>query len=226
MSSKDGATLDPRSFNEFPRPYRTDIILGARRKDYATQISATPEELKELAKRFSLSNISKLDADVVLKKDHPMRGGGSNGMGDFVVVRGDVIASVTETCVRTNEDFDIEVEFTLSVMVRACVVQGTEVEMMEGTDSARNTGSKSRKKKRKGKNLGVNGQRLDQMQVREIEDLIQGADEELEVVEDLAIMGSDGVLDLGELVAQTMRLKLDPYPKKPGTEPVTYSITG
>jgi len=147
-------------------------------------------------------------------------------MGDFVQVRGDVIASVTQTCVRTNEDFDIEFEFNLSVMVRACVVQGMEVDLMEEVDGVRSAGTKARKKKKKAKNLGVNGQRLDQMKIREIEDLIQGVDEDMEIVEDLAIMGSDGILDVGELVAQTFRLKLDPYPKKPGTEPVRYSITG
>jgi len=151
-----------------------------------------------------------------------MRGGGSNGMGDFVQVRGDVIASVTQTCVRTNEDFDIEFEFELAVMVRACVVEGREVEGVEEVDGVR----KKKKNKKKAKNLGVNGQRLDQMKIREIEDLIQGVDEDMEIVEDLAIMGSDGILDVGELVAQTFRLKLDPYPKKPGTEPVRYSITG
>merc|ERR1711935_280055 len=105
------------------------------------------------------------------------------------------------------------------------VVQGMEVDLMEEVDGVRSAGNKARKKKKKAKNLGVNGQRLDQMKIREIEDLIQGVDEDMEIVEDLAIMGNDGVLDVGELVAQTFRLKLDPYPKKPGTEPVRYSIT-
>ena len=64
------------------------------------------------------------------------------------------------------------------------------------------------------------------MKMTEIEGLLQGADDDEEVIEDLAIFGNDGILDSGELVAQSFRLKLDPYPKKPGTEAVTYSITG
>ena len=64
------------------------------------------------------------------------------------------------------------------------------------------------------------------MKMTEIEGLLQGADDDEEVIEDLAIFGNDGILDAGELVAQSFRLKLDPYPKKLGTEAVTYSITG
>merc|ERR1740124_1559678 len=184
MSSDEKFTrTEPRSLNEFSRPYRTEIVLGARRREYATQISATPEELERLAKRFSLSKISKLDADIVLKRDQPVRGGGGGGVGDFVQVRGDVVASVTQTCVRTNEDFEVELEFNLAVIVRACIVQGFNE---------------------------IGGSTV----------------EDMEVVEDLAIFADDGILDAGELVAQSFRLKLDPYPKKPGTEPVSYSITG
>jgi len=232
MSSDEKFTrTEPRSLNEFSRPYRTEIVLGARRREYATQISATPEELERLAKRFSLSKISKLDADIVLKRDQPVRGGGGGGMGDFVQVRGDVVASVTQTCVRTNEDFEVELEFNLAVIVRACIVQGfneiggSTVEDMDD-DLPKKVKETRKRKKRRGKNLGTNGQALDQMKMTEIEGLLQGADEDEEVVEDLAIFADDGILDAGELVAQSFRLKLDPYPKKPGTEPVSYSITG
>ena len=50
--------------------------------------------------------------------------------------------------------------------------------------------------------------------------------EEDDLVEDEAVMGRDGVLDAGELVAQLFRLKLDPYPKKPGTKPIRLSFSG
>ena len=74
--------------------------------------------------------------------------------------------------------------------------------------------------------MGDNKQSLNEMRMKEIEELLQDFDIEEEVVEDENIFGTDGILDVGELVAQTFRLKLDPYPKKPGSEPVSYSITG
>ena len=41
------------------------------------------------------------------------------------------------------------------------------------------------------------------------------------IVEDLAIFSSvTGILDVGELIAQSFWLQLDPFPKKPGTRPV------
>jgi len=70
------------------------------------------------------------------------------------------------------------------------------------------------------------GGNLDDMRMKEFEDLLQEFDLEEDIIEDENIFGLDGVLDIGELVAQTFRLKLDPYPKKPGSEPVSYSITG
>lgn len=86
-----------------------------------------------------------------------------------------------------------------------------------------------KKQKKRGRKNDVNmrdGGNLDDMRMKEIEDLLQEFDLEEDIVEDENIFGLDGVLDIGELVAQTFRLKLDPYPKKPGSEPVSYSITG
>jgi len=34
------------------------------------------------------------------------------------------------------------------------------------------------------------------------------------------------MLDMGELVSQTFWLNLDPYPKKPGSGPVEFTISG
>ena len=122
--------------NEFSRPIHTDIILSPRssRRKYNQQISATTNELQNLAKRFSLSNISKLDANLILTKDDSRLssssssskvsfGGSSSSSntnsGCCIVVQGDVIAHVTQTCVRTNEDFDVEFEFSIYSIVRA-----------------------------------------------------------------------------------------------------------
>ena len=45
------------------------------------------------------------------------------------------------------------------------------------------------------------------------------------IVEDLAIFSSvTGILDVGELIAQSFWLQLDPFPKKPGTRPVQMEL--
>mmetsp|Transcript_20844 Transcript_20844/g.31295 ORF Transcript_20844/g.31295 Transcript_20844/m.31295 type:complete len:126 (-) Transcript_20844:22-399(-) len=71
---------------------------------------------------------------------------------------------------------------------------------------------------------GNNG--LNDFNMKQIENLLQEFDTEDDIFEDENVMGSDGMLDVGELVSQMFRLKLDPYPKKPGSEPVRYSISG
>jgi len=48
-----------------------------------------------------------------------------------------------------------------------------------------------------------------------------------DLVEDEAVYSlSSEQLDVGELIAQTFWLQLDPYPKKPGTDPVVWEISG
>jgi hypothetical protein len=88
-------------------------------------------------------------------------------------------------------------------------------------------GKKGKKKRRGGGGGNINkGAALNDMRMKEIESLLQEFDTEDDVFEDENVLGSNGVLDVGELVAQMFRLKLDPYPKKPGSEPVSYSISG
>lgn len=222
--------------NEFSRPLRTEAVLGPRRKEYKVEIAAKGEELEGLAKRFSLSNIKKLSAGLVLTKDR------TNGSADVecIQVKGDITATVTQTCVRTNEDFEVDLEFDLNAIVRSCGIievdelpvelGGMSAAELEGAlggggNASRKKGN-NKKKKRKRVDMGDNKQSLNEMRMKEIEELLQDFDIEEEVVEDENIFGTDGMLDVGELVAQTFRLKLDPYPKKPGSEPVSYSITG
>jgi hypothetical protein len=100
---------------------------------------------------------------------------------------------------------------------------------LEGALNAGGGSNRRKKQKKRGRKNDVNmrdGGNLDDMRMKEIEDLLQEFDLEEDIIEDENIFGLDGVLDIGELVAQTFRLKLDPYPKKPGSEPVSYSITG
>lgn len=62
--------------------------------------------------------------------------------------------------------------------------------------------------------------------MKALQDMLQEFDVEEDVVEDEAVLGPDGYIDIGELVAQLFRLKLDPYPKKPGSKPINLSFSG
>lgn len=92
--------------------------------------------------------------------------------------------------------------------------------------------TKKRNKNKRGEkrlnkeNGGVKTQALQQMDIMEIQKLLQDIDVEDDVMEDEAIYSADGILDIGELVAQMFWLKLDPYPRKPGSNFVQKSITG
>ncbi len=70
---------------------------------------------------------------------------------------------------------------------------------------------------------------LDEMALTALQELMEeyDAEEKLEeVIEDENIYNDDdGVLDVGELVAQLFRANLDPYPKKPGTKPINISFS-
>ena len=52
-----------RPENEFSRTYRVESVLGSKQRDYQASIDASDDELVELAKRFDLSNIEKLQAE-------------------------------------------------------------------------------------------------------------------------------------------------------------------
>jgi hypothetical protein len=120
-SSSDGGVKRPE--NEFSRRYRTEAVLpggGRAGRDYRVSVSASEEERGALATRFRLSEIARLDADVVLRRDKS----GSAYDSDCIHIDGTVLAAVTQKCVRTNEDFDVNLEFDVSAAVRP--VQSTE----------------------------------------------------------------------------------------------------
>ena len=241
-SSSSSSSSSP---NEFSRPIHTDVILSPRssRRTHHTQITANENELQNLAERFSLSKISKLDADLTLTKDSSRSGSSSSTSrsstndGICIQVKGDVISQVTQRCVRTNEEFEVDLEFSILSIVRASNVRemkqtqelgGMSIAQIEGQlTGGGNRGGKNKKgKKKRGGNSYGNGGTLNDMNMKEIENMLQEFDLDDDTFEDENVLGPDGVIDVGELVAQMFRLKLDPYPKKPGSEPVSYTITG
>jgi uncharacterized metal-binding protein YceD (DUF177 family) len=136
-----------------------------------------------------------------------------------VEVQGTIVAHLTQTCVRTNEDFEVDVEFPVESVVKP--MSNTFVFEEQGEDKP----AKATKKPTK-----LRSDRLYNMNdIMELQEVLGRIDEEEDstVVEDEAVYSlATGSLDVGELVAQTFWLNLDPYPKKPGTGPMEISISG
>jgi len=53
---------------------------------------------------------------------------------------------------------------------------------------------------------------------------MQGFDIQDDIIEDSSVY-DNGTIDVGELVAQIFRVKLDPFPKKPGTDPISLEFS-
>lgn len=217
--------------NEFARPLSTESILktagGKRRvnKDYTIHLEATQAECQALAVRFGLSRIDELQADLSVRRPpQEVAGGYTNGL-VAVQVEGIVFAKVTQTCVRTNDDFEVDVEFPLSAIVKPIThkKQKSEEEEIILRELKRSGGSSAEKN-------GVKADSLNNLNdAHQLQKLLQEiqSDEIDHIIEDESIYSADsGKLDLGELVAQTFWLQLDPYPKKPGTNPISFSISG
>lgn len=211
--------------NEFSRTLQPDRVLKTRRggSGYAVTVSADPTECKALAIRFDLSEIASLSADLQLR---PELIGATGGGG--VEVEGSCRATVTQRCVRTNEEFQVDLEFPLYCIVRpvlplAQLLAQNSLDNDNGDDSSRGKGATTKRT-----NYRPQDRNMDEMDVMELQRMLQLdiSDEDDVLMEDEAIYCYDGLMDVGELVAQLFWLKLDPYPKKPGTNPVQRSITG
>eukprot|EP00980_Cylindrotheca_fusiformis_P012462 scaffold3055_cov143-Cylindrotheca_fusiformis.AAC.3 len=210
--------------NEFSRKLDTDKILktasGNRRRarDYALQIAAEKEEREKLATRFDLKMLHGLWADVSVRPCEAHRHSKSRGL-IAVFVEGTVNANLTQTCVRTNDDFLVNVEFTFQSVVKP---------IANNFLSEDNDGFEKTDKVARGKRL-KNNQMMNLDDIVKFQDIledVQEGDDDL-LIEDESIYSLlTGTLDVGELVAQLFWLHLDPYPKKPGSDPIEISITG
>lgn len=189
--------------NEFSRTIQPSRVLKNKRSGFHTmKIVANEQECADLAKRFALSDISSLGADVVLRPEW-IGTSVSNG----VEVEGSCQATVTQRCVRTNEEFVVDLNFPVYCIVRPVLPMGQEVDEAPSLERTRN----------------INMSDLDALQLQKM--LIE-SDETEDLMEDENIYVVEGSLDVGELISQLFWLKLDPYPKKPGTDPIQRSITG
>ena len=146
-----------------------------------------------------------------------------------VEVEGTVIAAVTQTCVRTNENFNVDLEFPVFAVVRpiASLSDDTEEDDLSELEGYFEEERRSKKKNKKDSKAVPHAERnMNEMDMAELQRLLQDFDLDDDVLEDENIYSMDGVIDIGELVSQILYLQLDPYPKKPGTYPIRTSITG
>jgi len=141
---------------EFSRPYRLDALAGEPR---SVHIEADSAECEALALRFRIVAIGALAADAQLSR-----------RGEAVAATGTLRASVTQSCIATDEAVEQRLEEPFQIEFRP-------------PPEAR-------------------------------------ADEEVELVADEldVVFYEDGAIDLGEAVAQTLLLALNPYPRSPAAE--------
>lgn len=239
------------SKNEFSRTIRVNKWFGTgggsagpnnrRNKSMNLSVSATSSEREALATRFRLSNISALSAEVVVQ---PAVGDADDS--GSIEAAGTITAQVTQTCVRTNEGFDVDLEFTFHTVLRAMEAVGSsggasaesqlsdgELAALEaaakldggGRQQRKRKGGGGKQKRDKGVRGGQSSRDLDAMGMKELQNILQEYEVQDEIIEDESCFCTDGIVDVGEIVAQMFRSKLDPYPKKPGTDPVSYSFT-
>jgi len=201
--------------NEFSRLVEPERILKTKSTIFQQEIKAEDDECDALAKRFDLPALALLEADVILKNEKSSDRG--------IEVDGMVRTRVTRTCVRTNEDFEQELEIPIFAIVRPVVPISTvsapdedlPPEVLAYMDTLKK--KKSKTQEREINNVGM--LELQRMLERDI------SEEDDVLMEDESIYSTMSQLDLGELIAQLFWLSLDPYPKKPGTDPVEYSVT-
>ena len=249
--------------NEFSRPLNTDRILktssGKQRRtyrEYETTIEATPDECLALAQRFDLRQLSSLQAELSLSlPPHLNSATTATATNSYLTVQveGSILANITQTCVRTNEDFDMTVEFPVLAIVKPVSFNNLawkDIGDKDSSPAASLEKKKSKNSSRSRKSAAVDMADLQQLIEEQstssprpssskknrnnINNNFDDFDDDgfdyfgaEEIVEDESIYSaSNGILDVGELVAQTFYLNLDRYPKKPGTGPLEYTISG
>jgi hypothetical protein len=228
------AVSDCFAANEFSRLMDPERFLkvysgspnSRNRREHHMQLEATDEECEALAQRFDLPALGPLKADMTLRPASSSSG---------VEVEGALKATLTQRCVRTNEDFSVAVEFPLYAIVRpvvplqmtGVVAADDEEEADQEDDEALYASLDDDKVLRRQKRT-PNLQTLDVFQLQQILQDDDGENEDLAdvLMEDQAIYPAGGPLDVGELAAQLFWLQLDPYPKKPGSEAVRITISG
>jgi hypothetical protein len=264
-AAKKKMVADSRPRNEFSRTIQPDRIIritrGGASSSFRMSLQANETECQDLAKRFGLTNVSKLEASVLLRPES--LGGGSSGSGSGsaaaaatsvvdlfggVEAHGTVLATITQVCVRTNEKFQVDLEFPLYAIVRPTIGVGSsqyynsysddddddidvnvneddEYEAVKNSDNSKGNNNNNNNKKRKKSSRGsksASNNNLNEMDLLQLQRMMQEDIISMEnndaLMQDESIYPAGGLLDVGELVTQLFFLNIDPYPKKPGTD--------
>lgn len=216
--------------NEFSRKVQPERILKSRR-DFVMDLEASESERAALAARFDLAEIGALRASVSLIPESASRGTG-------IQAHGSVTATVTQRCVRTSEAFQVDVEFPVEALIRPVRPLLSSISFVgdiEDSEGMRESRSSQRSMRNNNSRKSDRSNSFDSMDLSELQGLLEYAENEesgsLEsssttLMEDEAIYSTESLLDVGELISQLFWLQLDPYPKKGGSGPVQFSITG
>jgi hypothetical protein len=230
--------------NEFSRTFQIDRILKTRKGAngisnsnyfYPVAIEANEMECIALARRFDLSSINNLSASLQLRPSSLNTGGIGSGS---IEVEGVCKSVVVQRCVRTNEDFEVALEFPIYSVVRPVIPNNNGILQQDSSSTIgsyqqnNEYGENNEVRKMKTSNkksYRIADRNIDEMDVMELQRMLQSDmnhDNDV-LMEDEAIYSvNDGQIDVGELVSQLFWFTLDPYPKKPGTDPIQRSITG
>ena len=223
-------------------------------------VTATKEECDALAERFGLSRLDSLEADLRIMPcivQQQLTTGGkasrasligsdiSSSSSDVVDVEGTIKAHVQHVCVRSGDEFEMDVEFPFYSTVYP--VSGNDNFL---NDNIRNRGAqnddnvpkkkKKTKKSKRSKNASLNSGSggsivVDLNDVFDLQAAIKASEAALRdddgfgdidaaaaaiPFEDEAVYCTfpDLTLDVGELVAQSFYTQLDPYPVKDKAE--------
>eukprot|EP00533_Pseudo-nitzschia_delicatissima_P012363 CAMPEP_0197271532 /NCGR_PEP_ID=MMETSP1432-20130617/8658_1 /TAXON_ID=44447 /ORGANISM="Pseudo-nitzschia delicatissima, Strain UNC1205" /LENGTH=304 /DNA_ID=CAMNT_0042736957 /DNA_START=169 /DNA_END=1083 /DNA_ORIENTATION=+ len=246
-NSANSRTNSAFAMNEFSRILHVDRIFQNRKRaasnqqrDHEVSVNADAEELKALAKRFELKGLTRLEANLSFRPSTEALAGAAGGGGSLPVeVEGTIEAHLTQMCVRTNEDFEIDVEFPIYAVVKPVTSNNDEDlrrMFLQQQEEEEANGGKKKKKNKKNKDdvFHANKKTYNLSDVFDLQTAIQEADffgddegGAADLVEDESIYSlSSEQLDVGELIAQTFYLELDPFPKKPGSDPVSWEISG
>eukprot|EP00536_Pseudo-nitzschia_multiseries_P008772 jgi/Psemu1/325342/estExt_fgenesh1_pg.C_2290007 len=159
LSGSSGGRINSAfSRNEFSRVIYIDRIFQQRgrnseQRDHEVKIKADAEECEALAKRFELKNIETLEARLSFRPAMEALAAGASGGGLPVEAEGTIEAHLTQTCVRTNEEFEVDVEFPVYLIVKPVTSNNKDdlqvmMKQQQEEEEPAQDGKKKKKKKK------------------------------------------------------------------------------
>ncbi len=163
-------------------------------------------------------------------------------------MKGIVKTNITRICVRTGDPFDEQLQFDIFAVLTPTDASpfpytadsddgsrnfddkyDLDALFKESKENTERFKKKKPQNKKRNKNMNkkvVFGRRqIEDMGVLEVQNMLEDYDLEEYIIEDDRIYNKLGVVNVGELVSQLLVVQLDPYPKKPGSQPVRFTFS-